>query len=112
MDALRDTDFDDAPLRRRTLFKRANVHKRAKHTSKQIEDLDAALRLKPTYDAALAARARALVSVGRCGAGLNDWRAVLRSKPGGRRRGNRCLLDMRLLDESPSTRVEERSVRL
>jgi len=62
------------PLKHENFFKRSRVYIRMKKPQGALGDLDAALRLAPEYEAALTARAKLLLSVGRCSEATEDWK--------------------------------------
>ena len=64
------------PDNERNYFKRATVLKRAGKAARAVADLDAALQIKPGYGAALVARARALLGIGRCAEAKKDYEAA------------------------------------
>mmetsp|Transcript_17213 Transcript_17213/g.25751 ORF Transcript_17213/g.25751 Transcript_17213/m.25751 type:complete len:498 (-) Transcript_17213:146-1639(-) len=62
-------------------YKRFRVHLRLQKYKEAIHDLNAALKLKPTYEQALSQRAKLLRRVGRCAESEKDFAALEKLNP-------------------------------
>lgn len=65
------------PLNEQNFFKRSRVNSRLRKPLAALADLDAALRLAPEFEDALASRAKILASIGRCTDAGEDWRLAM-----------------------------------